>query len=95
MARMALRFVRLRAGMGPERDRVVHLTSVEGDLVPWTFEDLPGTVRSPAGTLRVLCGLMLIPGTYDVLSGIAGMPREACAINSPGPEAGLPRQLMG
>lgn len=89
---MPLRYVRLRAGMGPERDRVVHLT--EQEPVPWSFAELPGS-PSLAGVTRVLCGLMLIPGTYDVLSAIAGMPCESCAINCPGPEAGLPRQLMG
>jgi hypothetical protein len=82
-----LRFVRLRPGLGPERARVTHLTDVEGDLVPWAFEDLPGSVTSPAGTLRVLCGAMLIPGSYDVLSGMAGMPCESCLINSPGPDS--------
>ena len=52
-----LRFVRIRPGLGPERVRVVHLTDVEGDLAPWAFGDLPGTVTGPSGTLRVLCGV--------------------------------------
>lgn len=90
---MALRLVRLRAGCGSELARVVHLTDVEGELVPWSFSNLPGAVTSPSGALRVLCGKHLIPGSYDVLSGMAGMPCEMCAINSPGP--GDPTAIAG
>jgi hypothetical protein len=81
-----LRFVRLRPGCGPVRAQVVHLTDAEGELAPWTFENLPGTPASTSGSLRVLCGIFLVPGTYDVLSGIAGMPCESCMLNSPGPD---------
>lgn len=90
---MPLRLVRLRAGLGPERARVVHITDAPGDLVPWRFEDLPGSVVSPTGTLQVLCGLLLISGTYDVLPQLTGMPCELCAIKSPGTRSEAPRQI--
>jgi hypothetical protein len=85
---MALRFVRLRAGCGPERARVVHLTDVGTEVELRAFSALS---NNEAGGLRVLCGLYLVPGTFDILPGVAGMPCESCAINSPGAEA--PRQL--
>lgn len=63
-----LRLVRVKAGCGPERSRVVHL------------------IRDDDPRLRTLCGLYMIPGSFDRLSGVAGMPCEPCAINSPGPD---------
>lgn len=85
-----LRFIRIRPGLAPETQRVVHLTDFAGELAPWTFEDLPGTVVSTAGTLPVLCGQLLVPGTYDVLRRMAGMPCEPCLLKSPGSDPDLP-----
>ena len=96
VAVMPLSFVRLRPGCGPERSRVVHLTDIEGPLTPWEFSRLPGTPAETSGSLRVLCGSLLIRGTYDVLPGLSGMPCETCVLRSPRPGEGetraLPRQ---
>lgn len=87
-----LRFVRIRPGLGPESARVIHPTDVEGELAPWKFSELPGKVTEPSGTLPVLCGALLIPGSYDVLPGLAGMPCVPCLIKTAPDE---PQQIAG
>lgn len=77
-------FLRLKPGCGPERARVTHLFPTSNLFPPDQLQ--PGTVADPGGTARVLCGLMLVPGTYDVLPDLIGMPCESCLVNSPGPE---------
>lgn len=72
-----LTFLRLKAGHGGERARVVHIGRADDSGRPEV---------APEG-VRVLCGLYLVPGTFDQLSGIVGAPCESCAINSPGPDS--------
>lgn len=85
-------FLRLKPGCGPERDRVTHLFPT-ANLFPSVRLQIGGA-DDPEGTARVLCGLMLIPGTFDVLSDLIGMPCEPCLLNSPGPGGGGERLAL-
>lgn len=66
--------VRLRRGFVGERERTCHVVPMpSGDTMPTS--------------LVAYCGLVILPGTVDLLSAPEGMPCVDCLFRSPLPPA--------
>ncbi|WP_228688442.1 hypothetical protein [Amycolatopsis keratiniphila] len=71
--------VRLRRGAVMPTGRVAGESDRQVHLAP-----LPAGVDGPV-RLVAFCGLVIQPGTVDVVEGMSGMPCTVCLLRSPGP----------